>query len=101
MRTTVTFDDDTRAAIDRLRRESSVGLSHAVNTLIRAGLAREQERRPFKQRSQGLALRIDVTNIGEALEELDVPAGRWPGSIGAGDDAALSGRDSEDWLRDN
>ncbi|CAN5502277.1 hypothetical protein BH20CHL7_BH20CHL7_16730 [soil metagenome] len=24
-----------------------------------------------------------------------------PGSIGAGDDAALSGRDSEDWLRDN
>ena len=76
MRTTITFDDDTQAAIDRLRRDRSVGLSEAVNALIRAGLGRKQDRRPFEQRSRPLGLRIDVTNVAEALEELDGPATR-------------------------
>ncbi len=76
MRTTITFDDDTRAAIERLRRERSVGVSEAVNELIRAGLGRRKERRPFEQRSHPLGLRIDVANVAEALEELDGPASR-------------------------
>lgn len=76
MRTTITFDDDTRAAIERLRRERSVGLSEAVNELIRAGMGRRRDRRPFEQRSRPLGLRIDVANVAEALEELDGPASR-------------------------
>lgn len=76
MRTTITFDDDTRAAIDRLRRERSVGLSEAVNQLIRAGLGRRRDRRPFEQRSRPLGLRIDVSNVAESIEELDGPATR-------------------------
>jgi len=76
MRTTITFDDDTRAAIERLRRERSVGLSEAVNQLIRAGLGRRRDRRPFEQRSRPLGLRIDVSNVAEAIEELDGPATR-------------------------
>jgi len=76
MRTTITFDDDTRAAVERLRRERSVGLSEAVNQLIRAGLGRRRDRRPFEQRSRPLGLRIDVSNVAEAIEELDGPATR-------------------------
>ncbi len=76
MRTTITLDDDVAAAIDRLRHDRRLGLSEAVNELIRAGLVARPRRRPFRSRSQPLGLRIDVTNIGEALEELDGPAVR-------------------------
>jgi len=74
MRTTVTLDDDTQAAIDRVRRERSIGVSEAVNDLIRAGLTRKTGPRPFTQRTRSVGLRVDVTNISEALEELDGPA---------------------------
>jgi hypothetical protein len=73
MRTTVVFDDDVAAAIARLRRERSLGLSEAVNELIRGGLKMRQQRRRFQQRSRALGLRIDVTNVAEALEQLDEP----------------------------
>jgi len=76
MRTTVTFDDDTRMAIERLRRERALGLSEAVNELIRAGLGRRRGQRPFAQRTRPIGLRIDVGNIAEAIEELDGPATR-------------------------
>jgi hypothetical protein len=76
MRTTVTFADDVAAAIERLRRERTVGMSEAVNELIRRGLAAGEGRQPFRQQTHPLALRIDVSNIGEALEELDGPAAR-------------------------
>lgn len=71
MRTTVVFDDDVAAAIERLRRNRSLGLSEAVNELIRVGLKVRHDRRRFVQRSQPLGLRIDVTNVAEALEQLD------------------------------
>lgn len=76
MRTTVTFDHDTRAAIERLRRERALGLSDAVNELIRAGLGRKRDGRQFEQRTRPLGLRINVANIAEAIEELDGPASR-------------------------
>ena len=71
MRTTVTFDEDVAAAVDRHRRERSVGVSEAVNDLVRAGLAAKRPRQRFEQRSERLGLRIDVTNVAEALEVLD------------------------------
>lgn len=71
MRTTVSLDDDAAAAVERLRRERAIGLSEAVNELIRLGLRTKPPARKFKQRSQRLGLRLDVTNVEEALELLD------------------------------
>jgi hypothetical protein len=73
VRTTITLDDDVVAAIDRVRRERGLGLSEAVNELVRAGLTARPAGRRFKQRSARLGLRVDVSNIGEALEQLDGP----------------------------
>ncbi len=71
MRTTVSLDDDVTAAVDQLRRERHIGLSEAVNELIRAGLRAPRRRQEFVQRSSELGLRIDVMNVTEALELLD------------------------------
>jgi hypothetical protein len=76
MRTTVTFDDDVAAAIEQLRRERSIGLSEAVNELARRGLRPQRTKGVFSQRSRSLGLKIDVTNVAEALEELEGPAAR-------------------------
>lgn len=76
MRTTVTLDPDVAAAVGRLRKDRGVGVSEAINDLARAGLTVRQPRKPFRQRSSRLALRIDVTNVAEALEQLDGPSAR-------------------------
>ena len=76
MRTTVTLDDDVAAAVGRLRRERGVGVSRAVNELVRAGLGIRHERRPYEHRGAKLSLTIDVTNVADALEQLDGPAAR-------------------------
>ena len=72
MRTTVTLAPDVAAAVERVRQERQVGVSTAVNDLVRAGLARESsERRPFVQRTSPVGLRIDVANVAQALELLE------------------------------
>jgi metal-responsive CopG/Arc/MetJ family transcriptional regulator len=76
MRTTVDLDDDVAAAIDQLRRGGSVGLSEAVNQLIRAGLLQTPRAHRFRQRSAPLGLSIDVSNVAEAIEALDGAGGR-------------------------
>jgi hypothetical protein len=76
MRTTITLDDDVAAALEQLRRDRSIGLSQAINELIRAGLTIKRHRAPFRQPSQPIGLRIDVTNVAEALELLEGPATR-------------------------
>ena len=76
MRTTVTLDPDVEAAVERLRRERGLGLSEALNHLARAGLAIRTSQPPFRQRRANLGLRIDVTNVAEAIEQLDGPASR-------------------------
>jgi hypothetical protein len=76
MRTTVTLDPDVAAAVDQLRRQRAVGISAAVNELVRAGLRTRTARKVFRQRSQPLGLRVDVTNVAEALEQLDGPLSR-------------------------
>ncbi len=76
MRTTVTLDDDVAAALERLRRERSIGLSEAINELIRVGLTVKRPGKPFRQRSQRVGFQIDVTNVAEALELLEGPAAR-------------------------
>lgn len=72
MRTTIRLDDDVAAAAERLRHERHIGLSEAVNTLAREGLrSARPTRRSFRQRTSELGLRVDVSNVAEALEQLD------------------------------
>jgi hypothetical protein len=71
MRTTVTLQDDVAAAVRRLTRERGIGVSEAVNTLARAGLVEKTDRSTFRQRTVRLGLKIDVTNVGEAIEVVD------------------------------
>lgn len=71
MRTTVRLDPEVAAAAEELRRKRHIGLGEAVNELARAGLARGERSTPFRQRTASVGLKIDVTNIAEALELLD------------------------------
>jgi metal-responsive CopG/Arc/MetJ family transcriptional regulator len=76
MRTTVVLEDDVAAAIQQMRRERSAGLSEVVNDLIRAGLTAKQPREAFRQRSERIGIRVDVSNVAEALEFLEGPTAR-------------------------
>lgn len=72
MRTTLTLADDVVAAVERLRRERSLGMSEAVNELVRVGLASQQRpRKPFRQKSYDLGIHVNVDNIAETLDALD------------------------------
>lgn len=65
------LDPEVAAAAERLRRERHIGLGEAVNELARRGLVRDQKPTPFRQRTAGVGLRVDVTDIAAALELLD------------------------------
>ncbi|MCL2483014.1 MAG: ribbon-helix-helix domain-containing protein [Propionibacteriaceae bacterium] len=72
MRTTVRLDPDIKAEVERLQQAHHISLSDAINSLARNGL----ERRPdppatFVQRTVDLGLRVDVSNVAEALDLLD------------------------------
>jgi len=71
MRTTFTLDDDVAAEVERLRREEAIGISEAVNRLIRAGLSRAPRRQGYRHRSAPLGLKVDVTDVAAVLEILD------------------------------
>lgn len=76
VRTTVNLDDDVAAAVARARRERSLGLSEAVNELVRAGLVPTRREAPFRQETRRVGIRIDVTNVSDALELLEGPTAR-------------------------
>lgn len=76
MRTTVEFDPDTAKAVEELRRERGLGVSDAVNELIRRGLLPRAPLPRFVQRTRPLGVRIDVSNIAEAIETLEGPEAR-------------------------
>lgn len=71
MRTTIEFDADTTAAIEELRRDAGLGVSAAVNELIRRGLLSPRPRQAFRQETRRLGLQIDVSNVAEALDILE------------------------------
>lgn len=71
MRTTVEFDTDTSKAIERLRKERGLGVSEAVNELIRRGLLVREPVEPFRQPTRALGVTIDVSNVAEALDLLE------------------------------
>jgi hypothetical protein len=74
MRTTLTLADDVAAAVEKLRRERSIGLSEAVNDLVRAGLIQQRTSAPFQQTTHDLGPGIDYSNVADAIETLDGPA---------------------------
>lgn len=76
MRTTITLADDVAAAVENVRRERSIGLSDAVNDLVRAGLMQRRESTAFEQRTHDLGEGIDYSNVADAIETLDGPAAR-------------------------
>jgi Ribbon-helix-helix protein, copG family len=76
MRTTVTLADDVAAAVEKLRRERSIGLSEAINDLVRAGLIERRKVPAFRQKAHDLGDGIDFSNVAEALETLDGPSAR-------------------------
>ncbi len=71
VRTTVTLDDDVVALIQRVRAEHQVGVSRAVNELIRAGASTRTGRTRYEHRSVPLKLSVDVTEIGAALSQIE------------------------------
>ncbi|MBA3604752.1 MAG: ribbon-helix-helix protein, CopG family [Acidimicrobiia bacterium] len=73
MRTTFTLDDDVAAEVDRVRRAEGLGISDAVNRLIRAGMVGRAAGKPYTHRAADLGLRVDVTDIAAVLEILDEP----------------------------
>jgi hypothetical protein len=71
MRTTVALADDVAAAG---RRERSIGLSEAINDLVRAGLIERRRTSPFRQKTHDLGRGIDFSNVAEGIETLDGPS---------------------------
>jgi hypothetical protein len=79
MRTTIDLSDDVVAAVERARRERGLGLSEAVNDLVRAGLVAAAPRGPIDPPTYDMGLKVDVSNVGEVLELLDEAAGPFTG----------------------
>jgi len=74
MRTTVTLDDDVAAGVEQRRRERGVGLSEALNEIARAGLVgNARPSQPVRLESRSMRLRVDVSNVAEALEAAEEP----------------------------
>lgn len=76
MRRTVEFDPDVAAAVEQFRRERGLGVSQAVNELVRRGLLPRPADRRFRQRTAPLGLRVDVSNVAEAVDALEGPTAR-------------------------
>lgn len=67
----VRLDPEVAAAAEHLRRKHRIGLGEAVNELTRAGLDRTRKPARFRQRTAGIGLKVDVTDVAETLELLD------------------------------
>jgi len=84
----VTLADDVAAAVQGLRRKEGIGMSEAVNRLVRDGLVRPAETPAYVHESFDMGMKIDVTNVGEVLGMLDeFELGDHQG--GAGSEASL------------
>jgi len=58
-------------SLGRATADLGIGVSQAVNELIRRGLMTREARPAFRQRTRRLGLRVDVSDVAAALEDLD------------------------------
>lgn len=73
----MTLADDVAAAVEALRRERSIGVSEAVNELVRRALVARADSRPFSQTTGRLGEpQLPLDDVGGLLEALDGPATR-------------------------
>lgn len=72
VRKTVVIDSHVAGEIERLRRQAT-GLGEALNLLARRGMARDLSATTvkYKHRTSPIGLKVDVTNIADALDLLD------------------------------
>lgn len=73
MRVTVDLSDDVLAGVRGASELNGTGFDETVNDLIRRGLAKRPESKPFKQRAQSIGIGADVSDIADAIESLDSP----------------------------
>lgn len=72
MRTTITLHPDVEAAIVQIRKRRGIGLSDAVNELVRLGLkSQKKTSQRFEQTTYSMKAKLDVTNVAEVLSLLD------------------------------
>lgn len=72
MRTTVTLAEDVANAVAALRRDRDLGVSEAVNELIRRGLVVRQTVDRFHQRSSDMGLpQMGIDDVGGLLDALE------------------------------
>jgi hypothetical protein len=71
MRTTITLEPDVAAEVERLRRLEGIGVSKAVNRLVRAAMVAPRPRITYRHQAADVGLRVDVANIGDILDLLD------------------------------
>ena len=73
----MTLADDVAAAVEQLRRERAIGVSEAVNELVRRGLVNgaSKERERVVTNTYPLGVKVDVSNVGEVLAMLDEEEG--------------------------
>lgn len=76
MRTTITFDEDVAAAIRRVQKTRHVGVSEAVNSLVRQGLGTTQAPPRFTQRTSSGGALLDLTDVADVLDLIDGPGTR-------------------------
>lgn len=73
VRTTVDLDPDVAHEIAKLRARTELGLSAAVNELIRAGIRSSTPKYTYVHSSRPMGALLDLSNIGEVLDLLDQP----------------------------
>lgn len=71
MRTTVTLSEDVAAGVERIRRERGLGLSEAVNDLVRVGLMDRGSKSQVEFPAYDMGIGIDVRDVGEAIEAIE------------------------------
>lgn len=76
MRTTINLDAEAEAAVTALRQATGLGLSEAVNSLIRRGAQLPRVDYVFPEMSFDMGAKIAVDKTSEVLDLLDEADGR-------------------------
>ena len=71
MRTTINLEPDVLREVAKLRRSRGLGLSEAVNELVRAGFRTEPSTFVYEHPTRDMGALLDVANVADVLDLLD------------------------------